>query len=619
MDAELVEIRDFLAQHAPFDTLPAAVLDALPARLEVRYLRRGTVVLRAGGRTDAMYVVRTGAVDVRTADGELVDRVESGMCFAMSPLLEGTASAFDFAAFEDSLVLAVPAGVLDELCRTQPQVREGLERDHRRRLHRASATASPTAGAMRTRVQDLVGRAPESVTPSTTVRDAAATMRERGISSVLVMDGSRLLGIVTDRDLRNRVLAQGRDPGDTVDTVMTRDPVTTPSDALAFEVLLAMVDRGVHHLPVVEDGRVVGVVTSSDLMRLEHGNPVYLVADARRAADLDQLVALVPRRTEVVQRLVDQAAEAQDVTRVLTAVGDAVERRLIELAEAALGPPPTDYCWVTLGSRARREQALGGDQDHALILPDDAETSPEVDAYLAALAAQVVAGLTACGYPPCPGGVMATSPHCRRTALAWRRSFTTWMTTPDPEAVLAGTIYLDMRPLHGATALCADLRARVVARAPERPSFLAHLARQAVAHGPPIGFLRGLVVDRAGEHADTLDLKRRGIGPVVDVARVHALAAGQDAVGTRARLRAVTAAGRLDAGSEQDLTAALEVISQVRLRHQVRRLRAGQAPDSHVRPAELTPPERRGLRDAFRAVKHAQGVLARTYPSHYLS
>ena len=225
MDTELVEIRDFLAQHAPFDTLPPPLLDRLPAQLEVRYFRRGTVILQVGQPTDVMYVLRSGAVDIRDRDGNLVERAESGTSFAMSALLQGTSSAYEFTAIEDSLVLAVPAAVFHALCQRQPETRAFFDRRGQQRRRAASAPLGARgASGLKTAARDLVHRAPEGVSSRLSIREAAETMRERGVSSLLVMDGDRLVGIVTDRDLRNRVLAQGRDPAGAVATIMTAGP-----------------------------------------------------------------------------------------------------------------------------------------------------------------------------------------------------------------------------------------------------------------------------------------------------------------------------------------------------------------------------------------------------------
>ena len=620
MDTELVEIREFLAQHAPFDTLPRPVLERLVPRLEVRYFRRGSVLLAVGQHTDVMYVLRSGAIDIRDRDGELVERSESGTSFAMSPLLQETPSSYEFTAIEDSLVLAVPAEAFLELCREHPDFKAFFDRRHRQRAQQAQFTAQIAGrrfAGLRVAARDLVARAPETADSHVSIREAAETMRSRGVSSLLVVHGGRLVGIVTDRDLRNRVLAEGRDPSSPVASVMTADPVSASPDDLAFEVLMEMVARNIHHVPVVDDGQLVGIVTSTDLIRLEQANPIYLVGDLRKASSVEEVVRLSARLPQVVQQLVEQDASADDVGRVATAIGDATGRRLLDLALAGLGPAPVPWCWVALGSQARHEQGLASDQDNALLLSDEA--TPDDAAWFEALARRVSDDLAACGYAYCTGGVMATNAKWRQPVGQWKRTFAGWMTTPHPDAVLAGSIFFDMRPLHGAAELFTNLQDHVLAQAPHRTTFLAHLAKHAVSNHPPIGFFRGFVLEGAGEHVDTLNLKRKGLGLIVDLARVHALAVGTPHVSTLARLRAVASAGRLSAEAAADLAGAMEFLGQVRLRHQASQVRAGRAPDNYVGPDELSAFDKRHLRDAFQVVKQGQAVLARTYPLHYRS
>lgn len=615
--AELAEIRDFLAARSPFAELPAPVLDALPRRLRVRYVRAGTRLLSVGEPNDVMYVLRSGAVDIRSSDGQLVERSDPGTCFAMSTLLERAPSRYDFTAVEDSLLLVMPGEVFTALAEEHPGFREFYSQANAARLRRALTDLQlPARGAavLKTTVADLVRRPPVTTGPDASVREAAQRMAAERVSCLPVVREGRLLGIVTDRDLRTRVLAAGLDSGEPVARVMTPDPATVRRDALAFEVLLLMVDRAIHHLPVVDGaGRVVGLVTSTDLIRLEHDDPVHLVGDVAAAGSVEQLAVVSRRLPGVLEQLVAEDATAEDMGRVVTALGDAIERRLLALAEADLGAPPARYCWVVLGSQARHEQGLASDQDNAILLAE--EPDAETAGWVAALAERVTAGLEACGYPRCPGDVMATNPLWRVGLPGWREHFGRWLAEPGPHAVLRAAIFYDMRGLHGDTALVDRLREPVLAQTARESAFLAHLARRATAQRPPVGFFRGLVLEKEGAHRDTLDLKKGGVGAVVQLARVHALAAGSPALSTRARLEAGVQAGTLSAGLGAEVQDALEFLAYLRLRHQGRAVRAGREPDNHVRPADLTDFERRHLRDAFRVVQAAQhGLVARLAP-----
>lgn len=620
MEPELVEVRDFLAAHAPFSELPRDVLDALPAQSTLRYHRRGTILLRPDDRVTSLIVVRSGAVDVHEQGGGLVERVDVGGTVGVTGLVEKGPYGFDVTAVEDTLVLELPAAVFHRLV-DHPNVGTFFLEQQVTRLRQAveSVQVSETGGdVLRTPVTDMISGRVVVATPEISVQEAAQLMRTERVSSVLVLhpDG-RLCGILTDRDLRNRVVAEGLSVTSRLAQVMTPEPITLRPDALAFEALLEMLARDVHHLPVVEGGRPLGVVTSTDLVRLERSNPLYLVQDVTSQTTVEGLAEGAARLPSIVESLVTQDASASDISRVVTAVADALHRRLLVLAEKRLGPPPVPYCWVVLGSQARHESGLGGDQDTAIIVDD--RGAHDHDAYFADLAAFVTDGLVACGYPRCPGGVMATNPRWRQTERAWRGIFAEWIDEPTPDALVGAAIFFDMRPIHGRAELCERLRAHVLSRTPGARTFLAHLTKQAIEHQPPLGLFRGFVVEKSGEHQRTLDLKHRGVGPVTEIARVQALSLGSPAVDTRGRLAAARAAGRMNPGSVDDLLDAFEFIGYVRLRHQAGCVRSGAKPDNFVAPDSLSSFEKRTLKDAFGVVRSAQSVLAQRQPLGLIS
>ena len=623
-DTELAEVADFLAGHAPFDALPGTVRRDLPRRMTIRYHRRGSSLMAVGTDSHDLLVVRSGAIEIRDADGVLVDRGAEGTTAGSTTLVGNNPSRFDVVAIEDTLALHLPADAFHELCAAHPDFADHFDAERADRLRSAADSVRTSArgeAILRTSARDLARREPVTVPIGVTITEAARVMTDEGVSSLLVVDDRGLVGILTDRDLRRRVIARGGDPAAPVAAAMTADPLVASADSSALELLLTMTEANIHHLPVVEGGRPIGMVTTTDLMRLERASAVHLVGEVtkqRDAAGVARVAARVPR---LVAQLVEQDVSADDITRVVTTVGDAVERRLLALAEADLeaegwGPAP-DHCWMVLGSKARHEQALGSDQDHAVILADDAPEGSE--AYIAALAERVVVGLEASGYPRCEGDVMASNPRWRQRLAGWRREFSRWIDEPVPDAVLTASIFFDSRPLAGDQSLHARLVEDVAAWAPRSQVFLTHLARQAVDNEPPLGFFRGFVLARAGEHKDTLDLKRGGAGAIVDLARVHALGAGLVSVNTRARLLAAGRAGALSEEMAASLVDALEFISHVRLAHQGRQVAAGTRPDSRLSPRELTAFEQRSLREAFHVIRSAQQALAQRHPGQYYS
>jgi len=547
--------------------------------------------------------------------GRLVDRGESGTCFGSTTLAGGNPSRFDVTAIEDCLTLVLAADDFHRLSADHPAFARFFDAQRASRMSEAVAALqlSETGTAiLKTRVRDMVRADPVIVGVGDSIRHTASAMAVASASAALVVapDGA-IAGIVTDRDLRNRVVAAGVPTESPVREIMSPDPVTGSADSLAFEVMLEMVDRNIHHMPVMAAGAPIGVVTTTDLVRLEHANPIFITRDIARQQDVAGVAEVSSRLPGVVETLVRQDASARDMGRIVTAVGDAVDRRLLALAEERLGPPPVPYCWIVLGSRARREQGLSADQDNALVLDDG--YLPEHESYFAELARLVTDGLATCGYARCPGDVMATNPKWRAPVAVWRRAFEDWMTRPVPRAVLQASIFFDMRPVFGHHDLVTTLADYVCRVAPDAKLFLGHLARAAVSNEPPLGFFRHLVVAKAGDHKDRFDIKRGGVQAVVELARVQALAIGSAEVNTTSRLQALIDAGVMDSARGLDLIDAFEFISYLRLRHQARLVQAGREPDDYVSPLDLTSLDKSHLRDAFAMISRAQHALSQRY------
>lgn len=615
MDVELVEVRDFLARCAPFDDLPPSVLGRLPAKLTQRYHRRGSVIAEAGQLNDTLHIIRSGAVEVSDPEGTLLDTRDAGDCFGYSTLAHGNPSRYRMDAVADTLVLEMSREVFDEVAAEHPGFRDFFgERSDRIRADLASARVAAAGGdVLGTPVGELLTRDAVTAGPDTSIRDAARIMTERRVSALLVVQDGAVTGIFTDRDLRTKVVAVDADPGDPVSTIMTPDPVSVDAQTRAFDAALLQIDRGVHHLPVCDAGVPVGMVTTGDLLRVAQGDPVYLAARIARAPDVGAVAELAERLPVLVGEFVRRGTAPQDIGRVITATADAATRRLLVLAEDELGPPPVSYCWVALGSQARGELAVASDQDNALVLADDAASAPDADTYFAALGERVCHGLERAGFPLCPGEVMASNPAWRRTTSEWIHQVADWVGAPEADAMLHAQVFFDIRAVHGDPALLAPIRRDMVGRAQGNARFLAHLARIACEWQPPLGFFRGLVVARRGEYRNTLEIKAGGIAPVVQIARLHALAAGSDEVATLDRLDAAAVGGVVARSDAENLAEAFRFLRGLAYRHHARQIAEGRVQDNNVDPSTLGTKDRHRLRAAFRIIATAQGALALKY------
>ena len=594
-----MDIPGFLRHHPPFDALEPERLEAVAGSVEIEHVPEGTVVLQQGGAPAShLYVVRKGAVELLD-DGRLLDLLGEGEVFGQFSLLAHEGPTVTVRAHEDTLCYLIPEEVADELLETSAGQAFVIGSMRRRILSASERSFSEGPDARLAPIGTLVRRPAVSAEPTTTVSAAAERMADERVSSLLVpMRGG--WGIVTDRDLRTRVVAVRESFDTPVEAVATFPAMTLEAQTPAGEALLRMFADGVHHFPVTDvDGAVTGIVTDTDLMGLTRHSPFAIKSAIERAATSEEVAEAGRDLPQVVVAMVDVSADPVDVGRVVALVVDTMTERLLQLGVAAQGDPPCAWAWLALGSAARHEQALKTDQDHALAFDPDGEDPATVDPYFARLAEFVTAGLEAGGIPRCHGDAMAVHSALRKPIDGWVETFRSWLDDPDPTASILASIGYDFRqvagPLDAEPSLDDALR-----QARGHPSFLRHLGRRALDLKPPTGFFRDLVVEHQGEHAGRLDVKHGGISIINNLARAYSTQAGVTAKGTLSRLQAAVLAGVLDADVADELSEAFHFLWGVRLEHQTAQVRSGEAPDDFVDPAELGPLARSGLKEAFR-------------------
>jgi CBS domain-containing protein len=445
-------------------------------------------------------------------------------------------------------------------------------------------------------VKYLIKRAPAFIEPTATVSQAAAMMQNAGISSLLVADDPP--GILTDRDLRGRVLAAGLSPETLVRDVMSRPLKTLDSDQSVFAALRLMLEDKIHHLALVEEGKIVGLITGSDLLQQQASNPLYLRGILDAMEDPAMIAHYSREVAGAVQTLFRGGLGAVQIGEIVSNLNDALVKRLVRVTQQSLGAPPTPFAWIVFGSEGRSEQTLLTDQDNALVYRDQ---SAEAHTYFTAFAKRVVDGLIHVGFPPCPGGFMATN-WCKPVD-EWRQLFISWVRTPEPRALLDAGIFFDFRPVAGALSL-EPLEEILTAAANER-RFIAQAAEEALRWGPPLGFFNRIHSDHG-----MVDLKKAGIGPIVNLARVCALAAGSRERSTLERLAAAGKSGViLTEKDANELTDAFQFLSYLRLRHQLTRLEKNQPLDHTVDLRDLSVLERHRLRDVFVMIRRIQDAV----------
>ena len=606
------EIQALMATHRVFGALPDGTRQALASQAQVQAFQPGDIVLAESEMPGRLGWLLAGSVALADPEAGWRWALQPGELFGAGVQPADAGLPVHAAAAAPSHVLFIDSAAVAQAAQAQPVLATLLPTLPRSAQAPAPNAPAPSGNVMAAPVSSLIRRAPVQIDRAESILDAARRMAEERVSSILLTQGDQLFGLVTDRDLRTRVLAAGIDPARPVADIATLAPLTLQKHQPVLEAMVLMARQNIHHVPVLDGARVAGMVTATDLSRHQSPSAVYLTSDIHKQTDLAGLVACSTRVSDLQSSLARAETNAYSTGQIITSITDAFTVRLIQLTEQQLGPAPVPYVWVAAGSQARMEQAARTDQDNCLVLSDDYRPN-EHGEYFRAFAKFVCDGLDACGYVHCPGEMMAMTDKWRQPRQVWADHFTHWVQRPDAMALMLTSVFFDVRAVHGDAELLHGLRRDVLARTKANRLFLVHMVGNALKQRPPLGLFGQITTSRSGEHPRSVDLKHGGIVPIVDLARIYALAGGLDAVNTQDRLAVAASSGEVTAKAARDLGEALEFISTLRIDHQTRQIAAGEAPDNHLRLEELSTFERSTLKDAFGLVQQMQAVLGQRY------
>lgn len=605
---EIQAIADFLRPCLPFDVLPESYFHSVVSQLEIAYFRRGHIF---DGQTpdQGLRILRSGAIEIRDNNNKLLDRLDEGESFNITGLCVGRPGT-RAVLIEDALIYLLKEQDYQKARENHRKFDRFFHGQRDRRLRRAARYES-TTHQMMTPLTALMSRNALMISAEDSLEIAASKMTKRRVSSALVMEKDSLRGIVTDRDFRSRAMAKGLPATTAVGSIMTKSPRTIASRATLFDATLLMTRAGYHHLPVMEQDKVVGIITTSDLMLAKQNDPVYLVQHISRQSDVSGLHSVVESMPQLLVEWAASGIRARQISQILTAISDAVTARLIELAIEQWGQAPVAFCWLGFGSQARGEQLIGADQDNGLLIAN--ELREEDKPWFERLAKFVSDGLNDCGYIYCPGDVMASNDEWRQPLSAWQKTVDRWTRSPTPAAVMRVSIFFDVRSVYGDESLCVKLQRHMLESTSKNSIFLAALAANVLEQSPPLGIFRRFLVERNGENKDTMDLKKRGVIPIIDMVRIHSLANHISAVNTHERITELIQKKVLTIADGRNLQDAFDYIMKLRIAEQVRQITQGEEINNQCKPSELPELGRRHLRDAFTVVHDAQEALKINY------
>lgn len=609
MEPELSEIRDHLSGHPPFDALPEELLDTLTKAAEVGYFRAGTSILEANAPIDALHYIRSGAVDVYRQTGDLYDRLGEGDIFGHYGLIRGRKVRNPAVAIEDTLIYFLPGDVFETVLAADAQFADYIELGHTR----------PQNDFMAVRVRRLIKNRPGIIAANESVQAAASQLNEEPVDALLVTreadntEAWDIIGIVTDADFRQKIVAEGRPFSTPVGEIASERLVSIRDEETVQEALLTMLRHNLRHLLIVRHGQPQGLIRLEDIIRYQTQSSLYLIDTIFNQTTVAGIAGLLPDIRAAAGKMLHEGADSKVITMALSALARSTARRIIELAETELGPAPIPYAVMIMGSMARDEQTLVTDQDNAFVLDDRFDAATH-DGYFTALAQRLCDGLNACGYAYCKGDIMATNKRWRQPLAVWQQYFKDWMQHPTAESLLHSNIFFDLDAVAGEARFVETLQTQIATDAPHYPAFLAAMARNALNRTPPLGFFRDFVMEKDGQQNNSINVKRRGTAPLTDLIRLHALACGSLSRNSFDRLNDIAKTQLLGPGVTVRLQDALETLSHTRLTHQIIDIEHGREPDNNIEPEDISAAERARIKEAFRALSHAQKFLRFRYP-----
>jgi CBS domain-containing protein len=624
---------EFLKDLMPFNTLEDKELQNLARHCTIDFYPKGTRLLTAGvSEITHLCIIQRGGVKgfITDEEGEvrLKDYRGEGATVGALGIIRGTKANLDVETVEDTFCFLLPKKVFLELINKQPGFAQYYLRSfsdkvvatayHELRRHKWTRRGEDDLYLFSVRAGELI-KTLRKVDAETSIQEAAGEMARHGVGSLLISesgDNEEFIGIITDKDLRGKVLARGLAYTTPVREIMSSPVQTVLSEAVCFDVLLKMMSTGIHHLAVERSGKIIGVITSHDIMLQQGHSPYYLFKEIISQKTFQGLYPLAQKIPETIRSLIKEGGKAGNITRMIAVLNDHILEKMLDLLHEDMGPPPVDYCWLLMGSEGRREQTFRTDQDNAIIYEDpaDEEQAREAEKYFREFARRAIDHLVNCGYPLCPGEIMARNPKWCQPYSVWSKYFERWLTAPEPQELLNVMIFFDFRPGYGNFSLAQNLRDHLNNLSRRHEIYLMHLAKDCMSSRVPLSFFKSFIVEKDGEHKNELDIKRQGLVPFVNFARVLALKHGVNETNTLARLNVLKDDGHISRNLWSAASEGYELQMQLRLVHQLYQIENGMIPDNYINPANLTEIEKRMLKDAFSVIERLQASLKTLFP-----
>jgi len=609
-----------------------ADLELLASRVKLAYFDKDAKLLSPDmGAPQHLHIVQRGKVLRRDAtdagtshENQII--VSPGECFPIGALISGRSTGYVYSAMEDVFCYLLPVADFRELMQKSQvfnlfctQYLASLFSQSRQQLQLQLVQRTADQQTMNSPLSSLTKKKPNMVTAETPLRQVLEVMAGQRIGSMIIADADeRPIGILTQSDVLKRVALPGLSLDTPVSAVMSKDPQTLPFSAQLQDAALAMAMHGIRHVLVLDaEGKVSGMVSERDLFTLQRVGMRQIRESIEGAPSLDKLKQAGVDVRQLAENMLAQGVGAEHMTQFISALNDALTRRIIELNLRNHDLYGIEWAWLAFGSEGRDEQTFSTDQDNGIVfICTDIMDREQLDLRFHEFALDVNRDLDACGFPWCKGNIMASNPQWCMTIEGWQEKFENWIRVPNPDALLNSTIFFDFRVLYGDAYLADRLRLWLLSLTRSNPLFLRMMAGNALQVEPPLGRFRDFVTDLDANNPGKIDLKTYGARLFIDAARIYALASGVHNTNTPQRMKLSAQRLGINADEIAAMIEAFNYIQILRLRHQHLEHERGKPGDNLIDPEKLNEIDRRILKEAFKQARKYQQRLKLDYQAH---
>ena len=616
----------FLSGIVPFSLLPENVLKNISREFSIVHYSSGTRLFYQGkSRVEYLYIVQEGAVERYYGEGEnktLRGVLGEGDIYGgISMLVNNGIAVRSIRILENTYFYILPKAVFLKLCSEQKVFAEYftgafgkqmMDKSYASIIKNEAGGIDSATQFFNLQVENIYHKNILSCSEDTAIQQAASLMSDRKCSSIFIKNqGGDYTGVVTDTDLRSKVIAKGHDISAPIANIMSSPLHSVQIDAMVSEALLEMMDTNLKHLAVRDrQSNVVGIVTNRDLLTAQEQSPFFLIRELSAASGMDEIVHMQKRTPRLIQNMLNSGAKARTITRLISSISDAILDKLVGFALDELGPAPSEFVFLIVGSEGRNEQTLKTDQDNAIIYADVSKAeSGAAKAYFLEFGERVCTWLDQAGYDFCKGDVMAKNPKWCQPLSLWKRYFYSWIRVSTPKDLLQSNIFFDLRGGCGNIELVDDLRLFLFESLEGWTRFFRDLTVNALGFKPPLGFFRNFVVESKGEHRHKLDIKK-SMTPIVDIARIYALNNNISETNTQERLYRLYLEKVFDEETYNDLDQAYSYLMHHRLSCQIKNIEEGEKPDNYIDPTKLSRMDQTMLKEIFKRIERMQTKLS---------